>query len=279
MKIFTLVSLGLIAFCVMLSIGLVWPLKAANAQETPSPKVLARPAAAANIDDWMNSRWILPDEPFTTIRANIDEELRHSPSPSKILRGVEKRYLDTATPASIFATMYAGYTSLKYLDNGSDDYNLANSMASGAFRTLCSSPSRFPHTYNFTRVAFLMTYDGSGGQLNSVWRRLLDRNPTDDEVKYTAICWLEYSKNPIDRALAYRMANERLSAEPDDAQSYSLMAQVRFANYQISGDVKYAKMAISLYDRAIALQTVGSGRKKCYIDCISAIEDAVKRHT
>jgi hypothetical protein len=252
--------------------------KARSAKVLPGQRPIIQEAKELTFGQWMNSSWTVPDTPYANIRAEIDGDLKRGVAPGVVLHGIEKKYPRTCDPASMFAYLYAAVTTLKYLDVGTNDYNLAYSIAMGSFYTILGSPSDFPPTYNFTRVAFIMSAVGVTASPPEVWRKLLTRDPKDQQVKDTLMYWLEYSLKPQDRALAHKIASERLTALPDDPISYSTLAELQFADAQWNKDVKYAKLAVISYRRAAALQKVGPGRQKYYLDRAALFEDLIRKN-
>ena len=235
------------------------------------------PPSLLGLDVWMSSDMSGADGPYATIRSNIDSEFKEGVRPAEILRRAESAYPASFAPANVFARGYAAMLTWRYFDIDSSDDNDAASVVAATQNTICGEPQRYPESYNFIRLAFELLGDYYGGKLKTVGEKLLARDPNDTDVKEALISVLLECRDSLDRTKANKLANELIVSRPGDFLVYSVLARVQLADYQATHDVRFARLAISSYRTALALERVGPGQQKYDADRIADIEKLIPK--
>jgi hypothetical protein len=199
---------------------------------------------------WVNAPWKADDAPYIAISTQIDAEIAKGKSTKDIIH--EKDQLSSTNPKDsklAYAWAYAALQDVPY-----DAYVLEQAPYKERSFALIDAIRDKPLSYEYARIQFLTT---------SMWapvftmanlaKRLLARNPNDDQVKYRAIGMLTQTGKPEDEDLALEYAKSFLKRYPQRFSSQEMIGFVHGTMFLYSKNINMGDQAIAELEKALKL--------------------------
>ena len=204
---------------------------------------------------WLNAPWTGDDHPYQRIRANIEQEISSKANPLDLLKKYQKAFEKApGDPQAQFAYYYAAYQAAISPEGGDNaPFTIGIPILGNLFLVVIRTPP--PHTYNYARLAFLCEqYGFIDANLKTVGLRLVQRDPSDHDVKYYTISSLALSPTPADHALALTYAHDLLTNYPNKPSSHGMVASLHYQSWLKTKNKQEAQIAISEFQKYLQLE-------------------------
>jgi hypothetical protein len=186
--------------------------------------------------DWRNDQWTGDDRPFHLARRSIDRLFNVGMAPSAIVAKYQD--ISEAHPTNALDAFQYAYAAIKQ-QWGAPHPSLQND--SDAITAMLNADP--PHTFDFTRLLFLLMADSRNSI--QVGKRLYDADPNDTQVAMMYALALSDSKSKDDARLSDQIADSILVNQPVDAIMY-------YHAMWIYGDIGETMIDPSSYVKSIA---------------------------
>jgi len=204
--------------------------------------------------DWMADQWTGSDKPFMTIRAEIDKISKQNQFSRSTLEGYRKQA--RSNPKDPVAQFRWGYAYYKAWNDGvsfgTPDENL-DTLLDVAWG-LQQAPS--PHSYEYTRLLFIISALRTPAFLSPVGKRLLRHTPKDYDVEFYFYQSLLSSAAPAERKEAL-LGTQKLTKEyPSKGGPYVALAEVYWVQWE-RGDIQSGPLAVAAYQKYLSMPPKG----------------------
>jgi len=238
-----------------------------QAQSTSTHK----PKTATGLE-WMSVKWDQSDAPYIKIRRSIEGDLKKGVSPEKImLRYDSQHWLDAKLTFGYLVAAYErarrakfALDSTKALPDGpganlSPLYRLQLLFGVGADGQLL-----FPHSAEFSRIAFLWWCNGAQGysRLHPVAKRLVAHYPKDFDVKWWAFQSVIYGENKPNPQLLLKWADDLHKQRPRASSIGILKPMVYYTTWGVTHSPADEKKAISAFRHFLATVPANDPQRK-----------------
>lgn len=210
---------------------------------------LASSQQTSSTSSWMTEKWTGDDRPYAAARENIDREFSRGGITVVYLNGLEVAWnQDEHNPLKLFRWAYARYRAQGLHPaipfTTIPDYGAFNGVAS-------------PHTYEYTRVRFLIEIcNERRRELMAVGRRLLAHSPNDFDVEYGLTFCFGESMSVEEKQAALTYADHLVQKYPNKPSAYSVKGGVYFSYWIDHRDKQDARDAIQWYQQYLKLAPV-----------------------
>ena len=204
--------------------------------------------------DWMTVSWEGSDKPFAASRAEIDNISKQNKFSLPILEAYQKEA--EKNPKDPLEQFRWGYADYKARNDGvlfktiKEDQDTLLDIA----WSLQQAPS--PHSYEYTRLQFLISAQYTVAFLSPVGKRLLKHTPEDYDVECYFYPSLLSSPVQGDRDKALSGALRLIKQYPERGGPYSTLAEVYSANW-LKGDTKSGPLAIEASKKYLSMPPKG----------------------
>lgn len=204
--------------------------------------------------DWMADPWTGSDAPFATIRAEVDKISDQNQWSRSTLESYRKQAAsDPKDPAAQFRWAYAYYKSWNDgvpFDSLGDHLDTLRALA----WDLEQAPS--PHSYEYTRLLYLISASDTPAFLTPVGKRLLRHTPKDYAVEFYFYPGLLSSPSLADRKEALLGAQNLVREFPATGGPYAALASIYLARWNM-GDKPSGPLAVAAYQKYLSMPPRG----------------------
>ncbi|HEY0073646.1 MAG TPA: hypothetical protein VGB77_06050 [Abditibacteriaceae bacterium] len=204
---------------------------------------------------WTKEKWTSSDTPYLKVREAIGPLYRAKKLNDKQLKICEKAALQKPKDAlALFRWGYYGFC-LALLQ---PDVTIGSGKVGKASQAFANGPT--PRSYEYTRLRYLMLSYllQSGPNMAELSERLLKRNRNDYFVKYYAVSH-HFTGKPKDEALALKLVNELVEAEPQNALVVGLRGYLYQRWWWRYRKMEDARKSIENYQRYLELADFPAG--------------------
>ena len=200
--------------------------------------------------EWTNGPWSGDDRPFAAARNSIKAKASSGESLDADLEKLTRSV--TAHPDNAlneFCYYYTMYQKLKQTTNPDMEFVIR----CGEVDSLIVKHS-MPHTYNFSRIAFLCSVTGyQDPMLIDIAKRLVAHDPSDYVCKYQLVNLLLMRPAVSDKLLGLKYAQEIIKSQPNKSSPYAQIAFAHYELWQITHKESEARSAIATYHKYLQL--------------------------
>lgn len=237
--------------------------------------------------DWTREAWTADDHPYLLVQANVDKAIEQGQKPDSLLAQCRSEALahpdDTK---ALFRWGYAAYRAASQVELPPEQAYLRFETSGSVYSVQSFMMKKYSPSYQYARLLFLLlNFDGPDSRTGDLGKRLLQRNPSDKEVKYDMLLSRSWDLNPLVRQRAQQEAEQL--AQQGSPDGYRILAGIYLRMFTIS---KYphpniartqpiADKAIAALRRYVELAPPQSGRRKSAQSQIRDIEQDQARIT
>lgn len=226
----------------------------ANTPAGENGKATARERGFSPPKDWMADPWTGSDTPFVTIRAEIGKISDQNQWSRPTLEGYRKQA--ASDPKDAAAQFRWGYAYYKARNDGFSfeaPGKNSDTLLDVAW-SLQQAPS--PHSYEYTRLLFLVSALNTPAFLSPVGKRLMRHTPKDYDVEFCFYPSLLSSPSLADRKEALLGAQNFIREFPAKGGPYAALAEVYTAQWE-SGHFQSGALALAAYQKYLSMPPKG----------------------
>lgn len=198
---------------------------------------IIRDYAGANLPQerwgWVNEQWTGDDRPFQKIGVDITASLKGGQNSSELAAKYRVKAIASPNdPKAVYAWAYAVQAYTDAIPNSTQ----SRMMWFRVREALDKPPS--PHAYTYDRLRFLLAYDKT--HIISLGERLLERNPTDEHIKFQLIYAYisNFGSAPLTsegaaakfKTRALQLTNDLIKAKPKDSDYRAALGNIYVAS-------------------------------------------------
>lgn len=212
-------------------------------------------------DAWVYTEWTRNDGPYAATRAQIERAFSTGTQPQVTVSQYEaaaKREPNNAFAQ--FAWAYAVRLATK-----SPSFHISNvqDLVFSANVALAEAPS--PHTYDYDRLRYLLWIQFGGGGashfLKGMAVRLLQKDPHDFPVLLDQTLIYTQNRDKAARHRGYALIQRLIHQYPGKPDVYDALGCWYYTEYMFEHDPKNYRLAISTYQKALAMYPTDSVRR------------------
>lgn len=220
------------------------------------------------IPNWTLEEWSGNDAHYKIIEANIDSQIAQRQLTSEALKHYKVRAeAKPPNPEDIFRWVYASYKAERVVPPIAQ----TNSPGSGIMS------QAQPHSYEFTRLHFLLQTDEGGYPIfRSVGERLIKRNPKDYVVKYFLITCIDPTISDRAKQDALSYARALIKEQPNRPSAYLALGSIYYILWSVNKRDEDGKYAVSAYSKYLHLAPLNARGRAQSVQIIKTIQDTEK---
>ena len=194
---------------------------------------------------WQTATWNGNEQPYKVARANIEQAAsRKSLSAQKITDYRLTAEKNPSNPLTQFRWAYASYQATHSIP----------SVLQTVYPQLgdLERPT-FPHSYEYSRVAFLIGSGAGNPHLREVGERLLQHQPKDFDVEYQLSKCIDPTLSPQDKESDLTHARNLIKMRPNDRRSYGALGRIYYYLWSVSHNSSDGERAVKAYKQSLKL--------------------------
>lgn len=205
--------------------------------------------------NWIMDRWTGSDKPFMTVKGAVDNVAQQG----RLSRPVLETYRSQARnhprdPVAQFRLGYACYVAWNGGISLGTEADYLDPLLDVA-RGLQQAPP--PHSYEYTRLLFIISAMRSPSHLSPIGRRLLQHTPEDYDVEFYFYESLLSAATPAEREQALTGAQKLIKQYPERRGGpYAALAEVYTVQWK-RGDVQSGPLAVAAYRKYLSMPPKG----------------------
>jgi tetratricopeptide (TPR) repeat protein len=212
-------------------------------------------------DTWADEQWTGNDEPYITVRTQIEQAFDRNAQPKAVVTQYEESAKrEPNNPLSQFGWAYAVRLATKspsfLVDNTSDLLTSVNIA-------LAEAPS--PHTYNYDRLRYLIWLQWGNGAashfLKNMAYRLLQRNPKDFPVLQGLASIYTQNEDKGAQKTGFSLIQKLIRNYPSKPEVYDMLGGWYYTQYMFYHNPKNYHLAMSNYQKALGMYPAASPRR------------------
>ena len=192
---------------------------------------------------WTTEQWDGSEQPYQQIRKRIDDLADHG-ADLLALSNANKSVADAAPndPKAQYAWAYAAWKFTRLPHESEKRYSLLQDIP----EALAATPS--PHSYEYARMRFIIQSSlVCKPQLRSVGKRLLQREPSDDDVKNLLVRVYIPVQTLAEKAEAIAYLRQLIAENPKKASYQATYGWIYMTSYEALKQPSDADKAISYF--------------------------------
>ncbi len=197
---------------------------------------------------WINAPWTADDRPYQALRDTIEQALAGGRKPADVVNDYQKAAKQQPGNAlARFGYYYALYQAAIMPNFANQE---EGQKVGDLYLSIIKSPP--PHTYNYSRLAFLcQKYSLNDVNTINIGRRLLKQDPKDTSVEYALATVLAYSDAPADFAQAVALQKDLARRFPDSPKTAWLLGDIYYHTAYRSHSQADAERCIAAYQHVL----------------------------
>ncbi len=205
------------------------------------------------IGPWQDEAWTADSAPYRRVRESIDKQVAQGVKPEALAAKFAPLWRqDKRNPLALFRWAYAARKAR--LVPG--PFNINRIIESDHEMERMHWTQR-PHSYDFSRLRFLNGVElldyPKQQQLKGLGRRLIERDPQDEGVKYQLVRLLNSSMEVAERREAIQLAQAMVRAKPDKSNLSGLLADSYTNLWSLTRSRADANQAIAAYRKYLPI--------------------------
>ena len=230
-------------------------------QQLRDPKYRAeqkREVEALTNNAWIHQPWTGDDAPYAAARAKIDREIGTLPPQAVVGQYAAPAKLRPQDSLAQFAWAYAVCKAVHLASFAGPQTETTRFAAE-----LAISEAPFPRTYNYARLHYLITLQGTPGShyLKGLAYRLLQKDPSDYAVLTGLISLDSLNNDKASQKEGYALIQKLIKKSPDKPEVYDMLGAWYYFQYLSYEHKPDYQAAMTNYRKALAMYPATAARK------------------